>query len=508
MAKTSGSETQAAVPFRQLQWKLTLSYAAVTIGTLFLAVIIGAVLLLRTVFAPENIIGADEWIQITQERVAPVMRPILSMNPVDTDIVEATVKDISGTVTSRDFLRLSDTQLSVRTTGEVDIIVVGPDGALLGASNYGILPEVTPGQLFDPGLVEGLQDPLEAALDGETNPGRLFLELDPDEKFLYVMPVFDGDDPASEILGTVVFIIESAPTQRDIPAYIMNVVSRSAVVFVIGAAILATVFGALTAGGIIKRLSRLSAATDNWSKGDFSSLVEDQAGDELSILTGRMNIMAVQLQDLLDRRQEMAVAGERNRLARELHDSAKQQAFGASAQLAAAEVLWEQNPEEAKAHVLEAEKMIDQVRSELGNLILELRPVELTAAGLPDALRQYADNWANQNDIEVDVQTAGEEPLMPEVERTLLRITQEALANVARHSGAERVHIRLQSERDMVSLMIGDDGVGFNTEKPDPGLGLLSMSERSQLIGGQISIESAQGQGTQILVTCPAGAQD
>jgi NarL family two-component system sensor histidine kinase LiaS len=348
--------------------------------------------------------------------------------------------------------------------------------------------------------------PLEAALSGETDPDRLFFEPEQGDEVFFVMPVFGSGEVAQTVLGAVVVRFESSPIQGGILAYILNVVGRSALVFVIGAAILGAVFGALTAGGIIKRLSRLSAATYSWSQGDFSSLVDDPSGDELSVLADRMNIMAIQLQDMLDERQEMAVTGERNRLARELHDSAKQEAFAASAQLGAALALYEQNPEEAKAHIVEAEQLIGQVRAELNDLILELRPAELMAGGLSGALREYAVNWAHQTGIEVDVQVQGEGTLAPEAERTLFRITQEALANTARHGEAGRVEIRLEYEGDMATLTVRDDGVGFNPETPSPGLGLRSMRERTQLLGGEIVVESAPGKGTLIVVTCPAGA--
>lgn len=500
------SDSPAAVPFRRLQWKLTLSYAAVTFGTLIIAVIVAAILIFRTIFVPDNVMGAEEWTSITQEQVVSVMRPILSQEPVDPSIVAAVLNDVNATVSNRDLFRLGDTQFSVRTVGQVDIMVVGSDGTLLGASSRRLLPEEAIGQPLDPGQLSGLGAPLEAALAGETDPERLFFEIDPGNEFLFVMPVFGAGEAARTALGAVVVHFESLPTQRDIPAHIFNVVGRSAVVFVIGAAILATAFGALTAGGIIKRLSRLSAATYSWSQGNFTTLVDDHSGDELSVLADRMNIMAIQLQDLVDRRQEMAVTGERNRLARELHDSAKQQAFAASAQLGAALALYERDPETARAHILEAEQLIDQVRNELNDLLLELRPAELTAGDLPAALEEYAANWAHQNDIEADLQVEGQGSLMPESERTLFRITQEALANTARHSQASRAEIRLRYERECVILMIGDNGAGFDPERPSTGLGLRSMRERAQLLGGTIAIKSAPGQGTLIVVTCPAGA--
>jgi signal transduction histidine kinase len=331
------------------------------------------------------------------------------------------------------------------------------------------------------------------------------VDSEPGDDFLIVTPIYDLDQAKPMVLGAVIMRYDASINRGGITSYIVNVVGRSAIVFIIGAAILAAVFGALTAGGIIKRLRRLSAATYSWSRGDFSGLVADSSGDELSVLTDRMNIMAVQLQELLERRQEMAVADERNRLARELHDSAKQQAFAASAQLGAALALYEQDPAEARVHILEAERLIGQVRSELTDLILELRPAELQSAGLQGALEAYAQSWAQRNDIDVDFQVRGKGILSPESERTLFRITQEALANTARHGRAGHVKLYLNYESDGVMLTITDDGRGFDPTVPSPGLWLRSMRERTQLVGGEFAVDSAPGKGCTMVVSCPAG---
>ena len=507
MSDTRRTDKATAVPFRQLQWKLTLSYMAVTFGTLLVATIIAAILIFNSLFASEDIMGFEEWHRLAREQIAPAMSPLLSQEPVDVATVDALLEGIETSVASREFLELGDTQLLARPAGQVEILVVDAAGKLVGAAGSSssvesTSTETTTGQSFDLERIPDLEAQLDAALAGEAGS---VADPQPGDDFLIVEPIYDLDQANSTVLGAVIIRFDSSLNRGGITAYILNVVGRSAVVFIIGAAILAAVFGALTAGGIIKRLSRLSAATYSWSQGDFSGLVADSSGDELSVLTDRMNIMAVQLQELLERRQEMAVTDERNRLARELHDSAKQQAFAASAQLGAALALYEQDPAQARGHILEAERLIGQVRSQLTDLILELRPAELQSGGLQGALEAYAQSWAQRNDIGLDFQVQGGGILSPESERTLFRITQEALANTARHGRASHVELHLKYERDGATLTITDDGRGFDPTVPSPGLGLRSMRERVQLLDGKITIDSAPGKGCTIMVSCPAG---
>ena len=158
----------------------------------------------------------------------------------------------------------------------------------------------------------------------------------------------------------------------------------SAVVVLILAGIVGTVFGFITARGLVGRLARLASATSSWSQGDFSVVVADTSQDELGQLARRLNRMAEQLQNMLDTRRELAVVEERNRLARDLHDSAKQQAFAASAQIGAARALIVRDPASADQHIAEAERLINALRKELSTLILELRPAALGDQGLRD----------------------------------------------------------------------------------------------------------------------------
>jgi NarL family two-component system sensor histidine kinase LiaS len=202
---------------------------------------------------------------------------------------------------------------------------------------------------------------------------------------------------------------------------------------------------------------------------------------------------------------ELAIVEERNRLARDLHDSAKQRAFALSAQLDAVNSLIRRDPTMAEAHLQRAIQVADHLRQELANLILQLRPPEMDQGGLPAALRRYAAEWSQQCSVAVDVHVAGERPLPAEVEQALFRIAQEALANVARHSQAGSAQVLLDYARDRVSLTIADTGCGFDPAEGRPGVGTRSMRERAaRLPNGQFRLDSGPGQGTRVTAQCSA----
>jgi NarL family two-component system sensor histidine kinase LiaS len=264
-------------------------------------------------------------------------------------------------------------------------------------------------------------------------------------------------------------------------------------------------FGSLTAKRMAGRFRCLAQATNAWSQGDFSEFIDDPTGDEISHLAQRLNSMAEQLQSLLKRRQAMAISEERNRLARDLHDSAKQQALAASFQLGTAVTLFERDPEAARKHLVEADTLMDSVRKELTDLILELRPPTMNGRDFAETLNEYAIEWAHQNGIDIDVNVRGKHELPLEITQTLYRIVQEALANVARHSSASSADVDLSCGTDGATLTIADDGCGFDTGEQHDGMGLHSMRERAESLGGEFTVESGPGQGTKISVTFPTG---
>ena len=213
--------------------------------------------------------------------------------------------------------------------------------------------------------------------------------------------------------------------------------------------------------------------------------------------------MAKQLQNLLRRRQEMAISEERNRLARDLHDSAKQQALAASLELGTALTLFDRDLEGAKKHLVEADALVDFVRTELTNLVDELRPPAIEGQDFTETLNEYAIDWSHRSGIEVKVQIEGEAELSLETREILFRIAQEALANVARHSHASSTDLSLEYGTNNVTMIIEDNGCGFDTHTAHSGVGLRSMRERAEAVNGIFSIESVQNRGTKISVTLP-----
>ena len=492
---------------RQLRWRLTLSYTAVTVSALLVVVLLLAMYVFSNVLLPKVVLTpefSEMWVQAAGENsgLVPVVRRLLAASPPDTAGIAELVNLVEGNSTfdRLGLLRIGGIRLYLDTDAEFDALVFGADGSLLGRTGYPAFPNT--GQAFDASTIPGLEVPLQAALAGERDPKRLVAMREPENELVIAVPVFGLGEARDQVLGALAYVFVSLPTQTDTLSHTVQLVGRALLIFLLGGGIMGAIFGSFTAHSMVRRFSRLSAATDAWSQGDFSEFIDDPSGDEISQLAQSLNGMAEQLQTLLKRRQEMAVSEERNRLARDLHDSAKQQAFAASAQLGAAVALFEQDPQAAKPHLLEAEKLVDKVRKELTSLILELRLVDLKRGGLAVALREYSIDWAHHSDIEIDIQVEGERALPLEVEQTLFRIAQEALANTARHSQAGHAEILLVYNPDCVTLTIVDDGRGFNISDVQGGMGLRSMRERAELIGGELIIESALGEGALVSVRC------
>jgi NarL family two-component system sensor histidine kinase LiaS len=213
--------------------------------------------------------------------------------------------------------------------------------------------------------------------------------------------------------------------------------------------------------------------------------------------------MAEQLQTLVATRQELAKLEERNRLARDLHDSVKQQLFAISMQLASARTLaHDQEPvDRLLAH---AESLTQAAQQEVTATIQALRPAALHEIGLVEALRAYAAEWSQQYQIAAEVRCRGQRELPLAVEQVLFRVAQEALANAARHSQATRVVLQVVAEQHAVTLSITDNGRGFQPQAvAQHGFGLQSMRERVASSGGTLAIESQPGEGSRIIAHMP-----
>jgi signal transduction histidine kinase len=490
---------------RRLQWKLTLSYTAVTVGSLFVLVVILGYLLFSKVLVPLDILNSvlspKAWIQIASESVPPEWRHMLSQDPIDTRLVSMLLREGDLQITHFDLFRIGDLQFQIRTAGQGSILLVDEAGILIGTSNPDFVDELAIGLPIDMNILPGLEEPLKTALNGEIDPEKLFVTIEPNERFYFAIPYLDDDH--QDVLGVGIIYFDSLPTENDIPENILVLLSQSALILLLAAGLIGTIFGALTARGMVNRLQRVSQVTDAWSKGDFSEFIEDPVGDEISQLAVRLNHMAEQLQEFLQRSQEMAVSEERNRLARDLHDSAKQEALAASFHLGTALTLFEEDPQSAKNHLVEADNLVDSVRGELTDLIHELRPPSMNGDRFDETINEYMIEWAHQTGISVSLTVEGFVDLSLEIKQTLYRIMQEALANVARHSSAENVDVSLTFLSDWVEFCVRDDGVGFNVQQVHNGIGLDSMRERAESLNGDVSIVSEASRGTEICVTIP-----
>jgi signal transduction histidine kinase len=213
---------------------------------------------------------------------------------------------------------------------------------------------------------------------------------------------------------------------------------------------------------------------------------------------------AIENAHLFAQTRRLAALEERQRLARELHDSVSQVLYSIGLAGHAALTWLEQAPDRAAEPMRYVLSLADAGLTEMRSLIFELRPDSLERDGLVMALAQQASALRARHDLEVETELC-EEPENPlEVKEALYRIAREALNNVIKHAQASRVLIRLQDVDETAVLEVQDDGVGFDPQQHYPGqMGLNSMRERAGELGGRLEIESTPGQGTMVRAYLP-----
>lgn len=490
-------------PLRILQrlgWKLTLSYTVVTVTAVLVleAIAFLALILIVTRSPLINTLGEQLVTQLAQGSA-----PFLTDPPDLRGLRLYLSNAYPATSQGERVLQLSaDGQEQQNSSGGLQlqlsesylVAVVDTNGALLADNYPEDQPVGPPGETFvDSSYEAGSREVIELALRGDTTSRRLS-----DGSILSAAPVLNQN---REIVAAVYLrIISISPVlSREFLLSFIQMLGVSALVITVAAAAIGTLFGFITARGLSRRLLRISHAADSWSQGDFSAFIRDSSQDELGELAGRLNRMAEQLQNLLHTRQELATMEERNRLARDLHDSVKQQVFATAMQVGAARALLTSDPRAAEQHLLEAEQLARQSQAELTSLIRELRPAALQGKGLAQAVQTFATDWSRQRKIPVQVGLQGERALPLEIEQALFRVVQEALANVARHSQATQVQLHIAWNPGDVVLTVEDNGQGFDPqEQSGKGLGLNSMRERIAALGGSLEVASRPGSGCKI----------
>ena len=226
----------------------------------------------------------------------------------------------------------------------------------------------------------------------------------------------------------------------------------------------------------------------------------------LALAIANQAAIAIENARLYAQAQELAAVEERQKLARELHDSVSQALYGIAIGLHTARIQLDRDPLELPESLDYLLSLAQAALAEMRALIFELRPESLEREGLVAALARQGAALQARHDMIVQADLCQEPALPLKAKKELYRIAQEALHNTVKHARASKVDLVLHRTANAVILEVGDDGVGFDPLGSFPGhLGLRSMQERVSHLGGMLQIESAPGQGTRLLAQVPAG---
>jgi signal transduction histidine kinase len=259
-----------------------------------------------------------------------------------------------------------------------------------------------------------------------------------------------------------------------------------AVVGVLGVALLITL--ALMQRLVIRRMRR------------EIEMHTDDLGEQRSVLIAQLR--------------EAAAQEERNRLARDLHDTIKQQLFSVNVAAATAQSLCRRDPDGAAQHMQHVRDLSQAALAEMKALLTHLRPQPLATIGLIEAIREQLEALRFRAEVTTGLRHGplpDEERLPPGAQETIFRVVQEALSNTARHARARHVHVTLTQEtaqgRDWLQVCVEDDGQGFDPSTTPSGMGLANMHTRIEPIGGSLHVRSAPGQGTTVQFRIPLTTQ-
>jgi len=476
--------------FRSLHWKLTLSYTLVTVAALLVVQLLAAILVWAVV--TNSNIYPRALIALVKEELVPQIAVYLDAPEPDTKGLAGWLQaaETSAGLTLQS-LNFPVAQVSLSDFDEnTNLLVLDQNLKLLAGIPSSIREEYQT-------ILDQADEALEAALLGEDDPSQIS-RITPHQSMIIAVPV---QNESQQLLGII--ILKTVYPPRGILVGMLSYIGGSLIFFTIAAGAVGTLFGFITARGLTRRIHNVTQVTDGWSQGDFSTFIEERSEDELGQLSQRLNRMAEQLQNLLHTRQELAALEERNRLARDLHDGVKQQVFATAMQIGTARELIEQDKKAAHKHLDEAEQLARQAQQELTAIIRELHPATLEDKGLAPALKELIEEWSRLNEIKTETTIKDLGRLPKEIEETLYRVLQEALSNIARHSETSMVEVQLTCDHNNVSLIISDNGKGFDpSSSTGKGVGLRSMRERMEALGGDIKIDSIPEEGTRLTAVC------
>jgi two-component system, NarL family, sensor histidine kinase LiaS len=501
-------------PWRRLTWgarlsglgtRLTLAYmwvTAVLVLVLEILAVIGLLILLFSVILPFTYTLV---VRQTAERyafAASLQAKGSALDPQSTfQENQPGTLALPGTPAHGDFQIPYTAANAPKTHPFAFALVIAPDGHIL-ASSY---PQRYPLQASASLLLPHKASLIAEALEGIEGSGQ---DLAATGRSIYAAePAWSR---ARHPLGAI-YVQMEAPSVQDVFAISPDffvLVGVSGLVMLLVLAPIGGLFGRLTMQGLVQRIRTLVTATSHVAGGKFTQQVRVGRRDELGQLEQSFNRMAHQLAESTRQQrlltEQNARLAERARMSRDLHDSVKQQVFALATQIGTALALLDKQREETRPHLEMANELAYLVRQELTSLIQELRPSALVEKGLSQALRDEMVRWSRQSSIKVDfhLQDVPEPPLS--IAEELLRVVQETLSNAARHSQATQVQLTLKQEQEQVMLTISDSGCGFDPATvSSQSLGLRSMKERMESIGGTLLLQSSSGQGTRIVACYP-----
>ena len=232
----------------------------------------------------------------------------------------------------------------------------------------------------------------------------------------------------------------------------------------------------------------------------------DEADERLVSLLAAHAAVAIEQARLVEASRELSIVEERARLARELHDATVQTLFSLSLTAEATASLVSSDPAAAAVEVRRIQELAQGAVAELRSLVFELRPPALEEDGLVATLGKQLEVLGRVHGLSVELVGSSEARLDPGVETGLFRIVQEALNNVVRHASARRVSVAVEIGTASITTTVADDGIGFDPQARailSRRLGLTSMRERAEVLGGTLAISSRPGAGTTVSVTVP-----
>jgi signal transduction histidine kinase len=238
------------------------------------------------------------------------------------------------------------------------------------------------------------------------------------------------------------------------------------------------------------------------------------SSDDLAGLLIMADQLAVALENaaLYERAQTVGVLEERQRLARDLHDSVTQLVFSLTLIAQSVGAAYRRDPAEGERRLARIVELSQQSLAEMRALLAELRPAGPVPNGLVPALQKHFERVGEREKLEIVLDAETYAPHNRDFEETLYRVVQEALNNVVKHARAGRVTVRLAQANGQVQLWVADDGQGFDlaavnarpADENGGGLGLVGMRERIDRLGGKLVIDSAPGAGTTVAVSLSA----